>query len=44
MIEEIMTDYLLKNKNLLNYENINNIIYNNEAYSNEVTNYISLFN
>ena len=44
MIEEIMTDNLLKNKKLLNGDNINDIIYNNEVFSNEVSNYISLFN
>jgi hypothetical protein len=44
MIEEIMTDNLLKNKKLLNNDNIIDIIYNNEVFSNEVTNCISLFN
>ena len=44
MIEEIMKDYLIKNKKLLDDDNINNIIYNNEVFSNEVTNCISLFN
>ena len=44
MIEEIMTDYLLKKKKLLNDDNINDIIYYNEVFSNEVTNYITLFN
>jgi len=34
MIEEIMTYYLLKNKKLLNCDNINNIIYNNELFCN----------
>jgi len=44
MIEEIMTDNLLKNKKLFNDDNITEIIYNNEVFSNEVTNCISLFN
>ena len=44
MLEEILTDNLLKNKKLLNSDNITDIIYCNEVFSNEVTNYISVFN
>ena len=44
MIEEIIIDYLIKNKKLLDDDNINNINYNNDLFSNEVTNCISLFN
>ena len=41
-IEEIMTEYLLSNKKLLN-ENIIEFIYNNELFSNKVTNLFNLF-
>ena len=41
-IEEIMTEYLLSNKKLLN-ENIREFIYNNELFSNKITDLFYLF-
>ena len=40
-IEETLTELLLKNKKLLN-ENITEFIYNNEVFSNQITNIITL--
>ena len=42
LIEENLTELLLKNKKLLN-ENITEFIYNNESFSNQVSNLITLF-
>ena len=42
LIEENLTELLLKNKKLLN-ENITEFIYNNESFSNQVTNLITIF-
>ena len=42
LIEENMTDLLLKNKKLLN-DNIIGFIYNNEVFSNQVTDIMTLF-
>ena len=42
LIEENMTDLLLKNKKLLN-EDITEFIYNNELFNNQVTDIITLF-
>ena len=42
LIEEIMTDSLLKNKKLLT-ENITEFFYNNELFNNQITNLLSLF-
>ena len=42
LMEEIMTELLLKNKKLLN-ENITEFIYNNEVFSNQVTDIITTF-
>ena len=41
-IEENMTDSLLKNKKLLN-KDITNFIYNNEAFINQLTDFITIF-
>jgi len=43
LIEEKMTDLLLKNKKLLN-EDIIEFIYNNEVFSNQLTDLITIFN
>ena len=40
-IEEMLTEFLLKNKKLLN-DNITEFIYNNEVFSNQVTNIFTL--
>ena len=42
LIEENMTDLLLKNKKLLNYD-IKGFNYNNEIFGNKVTNLLTLF-
>ena len=42
LIEEDLTDLLLKNKKLLN-DNITEFIYNNELFNNKITNLITLF-
>jgi len=42
LLEEIMTDLLLRNKKLLN-EDITEFIYNNEVFNNEITDLISSF-
>ena len=43
LIEENMTDQLLKNKKMLNENNITEFIYNNELFSNKITNAITFF-
>ena len=42
LIEKYMTDLLLKNKKLLN-ETINEFIYSNEVFTNQITDVITLF-
>ena len=42
LIEENMTEFLLKNKKLLN-DDVTQFIYNNEVFSNQVTDIITLF-
>ena len=43
LLEEIMTDLLLKNKKLLNEDVIEEFIYNNEVFTNQVTDLITTF-
>ena len=43
LIEENLTELLLKNKKLLNENQITEFIYNNESFSNQVTNLITIF-
>ena len=43
LMEKIMTELLLKNKKLLNEKNITEFIYNNEVFSNQVTDILTSF-